>query len=348
MSSSELIQLVPWFAALMLGTVFYMAWSRERRHERFLRERQMQVEAKRAEEEAERRKEELDEARYRRYEQEQKAEEEAIRVAAGPGTGGYIVLDLPDDRRALFHDLLKGFEDYARLKGYGVAFSVDSTFKNRIAFKFTLSDSGVVVGTDRVRQDLKEYLDRVRQGDTLDDLPVVTSIEEHELVVTTLKNRLSFLQHSYNLAKNAAEFYEGLMRKATTMPILPAQSVVVQTGGALNAPSYTAVNSPQALIGDGSRSESSIKIALSFKERQEQISKIDQMLLRLGKETAGEQREEIIRNLQNVKDELENADSPEPSRVARWLERVRQALQVGSLGHETVQAAKELLRLFGM
>jgi len=56
----------------------------------------------------------------------------------------------------------------------------------------------------------------------------------------------------------------------------------------------------------------------------------------------------IYHGLKQLKDELENAESPEPSRVARWLERIRQALQLGSLGHETVQAAKELLRLFGM
>ena len=49
-----------------------------------------------------------------------------------------------------------------------------------------------------------------------------------------------------------------------------------------------------------------------------------------------------------MKDELEEADSPEPGRVAIWLEKVRRALQAGSLGHETVQAAKELLQLFGM
>ncbi|MCX5895880.1 MAG: hypothetical protein NTZ51_08640 [Proteobacteria bacterium] len=255
---------------------------------------------------------------------------------------------MPDDHRPLFHDLLKGFEEYARLKGYGVSFSIDATFKNRIAFKFTLTDPGVVVGTERVRQDLKEYLDRVKRGDNLDDLPVITSLEEHEVVVTTLKNRLSFLQHSYNLAKNAAEFYEGLIRKAITMPVLPAQSIVVQTGGSLSAPTYSAVNSPQALIGNGSRADNSVRIALSFKELQEQIHGIDEILVRLRNESANDYRDEAVRNLKNVKEELEQANSPEPNRVAAWLEQARQALQFGSLGYETVQAAKELFRIFGM
>lgn len=342
------VSLLPWLLAFMLGAFIYVAWIRERRFERHLRERQMKLDMERLTREEERRREELEEARYRRYQEEQKAEEEAVRSAAGGGTGGYIIVDLPDDRRPLFHDLLKGFEDYARLKGYRVSFSVDTTFKDRIAFKFTLTDPGVVVGTERVRQDLREYLDRIKRGDSLDDLPVITSIEEHEVVVTTLKNRLSFLQHSYNLAKNAAEFYEGLIRKASTMPVLPAQSIVVQTGGALTAQTYSAISSPQALIGDRSRVDHSIRIALSFKERQEQIQGIEELLVRLRNEPPDDHRDEVVRNLENVKDELEQSDSPEPVRVAGWLEQARQALQLGSLGYETVQAAKELFRLFGL
>ncbi|MEP7010621.1 MAG: hypothetical protein ABJC13_09890 [Acidobacteriota bacterium] len=344
----QLLQLLPWLIGTVGGVLVYRSWTRERRLDRTLRAKQIEMERSLEHQEAERRKEELEEARYRRYEEEQKAEEAAVRTAAGSGTGGYIVVDLPDDRRAIFHDLLKGFEEYSRLKGYRVSFSVDSTFIGRIAFKFTLSDSGVIVGTERVRQDLREYLIRVRSGESLDDLPVVISIEEHELVVATLKNRLSFLQHSYNLARNAAEFYEELMRKASTMSVLPAQSIVVQTGGALNAPTYSATNSPQALLGDGNRATNSIRIAVSFRERQEQIAGLEELLVRLSEEPAGENRDEAFRNVKNVKDELEQEDSPETSRVAKWLEKARQVIQLGSLGHQTVQAAKVLFQLFGM
>src|SRR4051794_14937103 len=53
--------------------------------------------------------------------------------SAGAGTGGYIFLDLLDDKRTLFHDLLKGFEEYAQLKGYQVYFSIDNSYSNKIA-----------------------------------------------------------------------------------------------------------------------------------------------------------------------------------------------------------------------
>jgi len=330
------------------GLLFFIYWQRERRFDREMRMRELDTQRHRETEQAERREKEREEARYEKYSQERKEEEASIRAQAGAGSGGYIVLDLPDAQRGLFQDLLKGFEEYARLKGYRVSFSVDTTFRDRIAFKFTLTDPDVVVGNDRVRKDLKEYLEKVSRGDPLDDLPHVISIEEHEILVATLKNRISFLQHSYNLAKNSVQFYEGLISRASTQPFLPAPSVIVQTGGSYNAPSYAALNSPQAVLGIENSTTNTLRIAVTYKERKEQIDRVSEVLGKLANEPADEQRDEAIRSLTNVKEELEHADNPEPSRVARWLERAKQAVQLGGLGYETVQAAKELFKIFGM
>lgn len=343
-----LLGLFPWAVVFTLGMFFYLAWQRERRIDRDMHMRELEMQRLREKEEAERREQERDNARYEKYAQEKKEEEDKIRTQAGIGSGGYIVLDLPDAQRGLFHDLLKGFEEYARLKGYGVSFSVDTTFHDRIAFKFTLTDPDVVVGNDRVRKDLREYLERVSKGDPLDDLPQVISIEEHEVLVATLRNRISFLQHNYNLAKTSVEFYEGLIRRVNTQPFLPSPSIVVQTGGAYNAPSYSALNSPQAVLGIENSTKNSIRIAVTYKERKEQIERLAEVLERLASEPPHSERDEAIRSLENVKDELEHVDQPEPSRISRWLERAKQAIQLGSLGHETVQAAKELFKAFGV
>lgn len=348
MTTDLIASVIPWSFAFALGMIFYIAWRRERQEDREMRRHELALQRAQAEEEAKRREQERDDARFEKYSREKKEDEENIRMQAGAGSGGYIVLDLPDGQRALFHDLLKGFEEYARLKGYGVSFSVDTTFRDRIAFKFTLTDPDVVVGSDRVRKDLREYLEKVSQGDPLDDLPQVISIEEHEILVATLRNRISFLQHSYNLAKNSVEFYEGLIRRANTQPFLPSPSIVVQTGGAYNAPSYSALNSPQAVLGIENTSKSSIRIAVSYKERKEQIDRLTDVLEKLAKEPSNRERDEAIRSLENVKEELEHVEQPESGRVARWIERAKQAMQLGSLGHETVQAAKELFKAFGV
>jgi len=348
MQTDLIVSLVPWIALFTLGVLFYFAWQRERHFDRQLRLNELDIQRSREKEEAERREKEKSDADYEKYVREKKSEEEKIRSQSGMGSGGYIVLDLPDAQRGLFHDLLKGFEEYARLKGYGVSFSVDTTFHDRIAFKFTLTDPDVVVGNDRVRKDLKEYLEKVSTGDQLDDLPQIVSIEEHEILVATLRNRISFLQHSYNLAKNSVEFYEGLIRRANSQPFLPSPSVVVQTGGAYHAPSYSALNSPQAVLGIENHTKNSIHIAVTYTERKEQIERLSDVLRMLVKEPPNTERDEAIRSFENVKEELEHVEQPEASRVSRWLERAKQAVQFGSLGYETVQAAKELFKVFGL
>jgi hypothetical protein len=342
------LTLFPWFLVSTVGLAIFIYWKRERRLDREIQMRELDMRREREKEEAERRERERDNARYERYAQEKKEEEDKIRNRAGGGTGGYIVLDLPDAQRGLFQDLLKGFEEYARLKGYSVSFSVDTTFHDRIAFKFTLTDPDVVVGNDRIRKDLKEYLERVSHGDPLEDLPQVISIEEHEILVVTLRNRINFLQHSYNLAKTSVEFYEGLIRRAGAQPFLPSPSIVVQTGGAYNAPSYSALNSPQAVLGIENAAKNSVRIAVGYKERREQLDRLTDVLERLAKEPSHAERDEAIRSLENVKEELEQVDQPESGRVSKWLERAKQAMQLGSLGSETVQAAKELFKVFGL
>jgi hypothetical protein len=67
--------------------------------------------------------------------------------------GGYIVLEMSEDKKALFHDVLKGFEDYAKLKGYEIRFSVDTGQPEKIAFNFTIMSCGITVSTQQVSRD---------------------------------------------------------------------------------------------------------------------------------------------------------------------------------------------------
>lgn len=331
--------------ALAIGVMFFQTWRRDREREfEFKKEQAHSEERRRIQEEGER-----DEQQKRDAEKE---EEREARRTAGVGTGGYIILDLPEAQRPFFHDLLKGFEDFAKLKGYSVSFSIDSTYKDRIAFKFNLSDDAFQVGPERVRRDFKEYLDRIRSGDPIENLPVVISIEEHELLVTVLKNRINFLQHSYNLTKNTADYYEALVRKVGTMPMLSSQHIVLQTGGALDTRSYSATNSPRMIQGDlGTYQDDSvrttIRIGNSFNERRAQIDSLNR-LLELLTSASQPQTETAIQMLSRVKEELEDEEQPDPSRLARWMEKAKQALQLGSLGREAVDAAKQLFELFNI
>jgi hypothetical protein len=339
---------------LLVTLAFYafVSWQRDRRIDRKFDYEQRQRDRDEAIEEAKRREAEkksaIEAEDMRQYRERRDAQEAEIRRQAGGGSGGYIVVDLPDEKRSLFHDLLKGFEEYARLKGYGVAFSVDATFHDRIAFKFTLTDPDLVVSNERIRSDFKEYLGKIREGESLDDIPQVLSFEEHELLVSTLKNRVAFLQANFDLQQIKNSYLESLLIHMRSQSFLPAPSIVVQTGGSFSAPSYAALNSPQALVGHENTAQNRIHIAQGYTERREQIKRVEDLIARLQNEAASSGRIELERNIINVKEELEGSDPPDASRVGKWLLRAKQLLHLGSLGHETVFAAQELLKTFGL
>jgi len=150
-------------------------------------------------------------------------------------SGGYIVMDMPENEKRMFHDVLKGFEEFALLKGYSVSFSLDGSVPDKVAFKFTILDRGVSVSTKKVQADLKDYIARVQNGDSLDDLPTVLPDAEHAALVLVMRNRINFLQHTYNALKNVVEFYERILHEGGVgnTGLVPAQNFYLQGGGSM-------------------------------------------------------------------------------------------------------------------
>jgi hypothetical protein len=285
----------------------------------------------------------------------------ASEQVAGLDSGGYIIFNMPDSKKGLFHDLLKGFEDYAKLRGYIISFSIDNSFPNKVAFKFTLDSAGINVSTNQVRRDLQEYIKKVQTGDSLDDLPVVLSPEEHRMVLTCMKNRINFLQHSYNLEKNATDFYKGLLKQipSLSLGISSPQNFYLQSGAANQASSYLALNSPQAAQGVGNRLienslDQGIHIANSFNERTEQVEALSGFWMALHHErekAEGEAKEklcEAIDYVRKAEEELKEQDPPEPKRIHKWLETAKYSIKALGLTKEVADAAKAVWDAFGM
>lgn len=362
MPISDLLNATLLLTGLLVAGFFLLEWRRERRfqfrhqmeseerrraEERELREQQLAIEEQR-------RKEQQEREEMRRYEERIQREEESLRQAVGPGSGGYIIIDLPQEKRPLFHDLLKGFEEYARLKGYSVSFSVDSTYQDKIAFKFTINTDSVNVGPDRVRRDFQDYIDRVQSGDDLADLPVITSIEEHNLLVTILRNRISFLQHSYNLQKNAVDFYQRLLRNLPAGAVVSPPNLIVQTGGLMDSRRYISNQSSKLIQGDANTNtdqsvDASVTIGGSFNERRGQIEALARLITELKKDgSESVEKDGVVRHFERVKDELEDQTEPDRSRVRQWLDRAKTSIEALKLGKDTLQLINEVLTSFGV
>jgi hypothetical protein len=275
----------------------------------------------------------------------------------GLNSGGYIIFNMPDSKKPLFHDLLKGFEDYAKLRGYEISFSIDNSFADKVAFKFTLDSVGINVSTKQVKQDLQDFINKVQKGDSLDDLPVVLSPEEHSLVLTCMKNRISFLQHNYNLQKNAAEFYMGLLKEIPSLgsSVSHPQNFYMLSGDGNQA----ALNSPQSIQGTGNRlignrMDQGIHIANSFNEREEQIRALSDLWLAIHHEQEKLPKESLDREncskaisvIHKAQTELKEEDPPDPNRINRWLQTAKNSLQAFALTKEVSDAAQAVWDAF--
>ena len=296
---------------------------------------------------------ELDEKKMEREEMRFYHEREEQEVTRDPG--GYIIVDLPDEQRSAFVDLLKGFEEYAQLRGYSVLFSVDSSIQHKIAFKFTVGVGGLNVSRAQVQKDFEDYIKVVQKGDDLVDLPVVLSAEQHDLLLTTLRNRINFMNHSHRLTNNTIRYYERLLDRGAVVRGMfeSAPSVVVQTGGTIDSRSFSSTNSPQAIQGDGNKdiyleADNSVRIENSFNKRNNQIDAIASLIEAI-RSTSPEPTtlaDDAIRNLNNIQEELREEETPDRSRVHRWLTRTKEALKSLSLTKDVTDAMKRVYEAF--
>ncbi len=287
------------------------------------------------------------------------AAEAAIREdqnsARDSSSGGYIVMDMPDDQKRMFHDVLKGFEEFALLKGYSVSFSLDGSVPDKVAFKFTILDRGFSVSTKKVQNDLNEYIARVQNGDSLDDLPVVIPDAEHAALILVMRNRINFLQHTYNAQKNVVEFYERFLRggAAGNYSVGPAQNFYLQGEGIMKSDNYTAIGSSRVVQGANKQVDQSVHIAESFIDKKNQIENIDSLIdaLLATADQNGSNKEDFNRsiiNLEKVKDELATEQRPDASRIRKWLEAAKATFKVLALGKDVIDIAVKTFNAFNL
>ena len=356
-----------------LGMYFFMFYRRDRANARRLEEQRLKLDEERADRmealEQERIKRSSEESARGAYERERlerrlyesqeaflQSKKELDDQASAFNSGGYILLELPDHMRGMFTDLLRGFEEYAKLKGYNISFSVDNSLPNKIAFKFTIQESGISVSSQMVRKDIEEYIQKVRKGDSFDEMPTIISQAEHDLIATTLKNRVSFLQHSYDLEKNARSFYQKLLERVSGLNPGGSPSIFIQTGG-VNAPKHlTASNSNQIYLAEEVLSEgnstnadySRVNIENSFNKKKEQIEKISELikLIRAEQNIDESNRQSLVTSFDKIREEVEEEEQPNKLKIYKWLSKAKDVLETVVLAHHTTDAVKWIYESF--
>jgi hypothetical protein len=352
---------------IIITSFFAYIWLREQRQKESSSERRQYEESKERERRQYEEREELwrQQRKYdereelwrqqRKYETEQqelndllrnKFNEEVATEIVGMNSGGYIIIDVPETQKSMINDLLKGFEEFAKLKGYEIAFSSDNSIKNRFAFKFTITEVGVTVTTQQVRSDINGYINRVKNNDDFENLPILSTIEEHCLVVTALKNRLSMLRFNNTAQRNVIEMYEKILNTIgnTKLGVFqqPTQTFLIGSNPMNNLKNYSANNSSNFIQGEDNfyKDQSQHHIATnSFNDSKEVSKKIAFLMELLRNENIDEKdKHSLTSNLDKINEELTEQEQPDKQRISKWYNGLIKIVERVVLTHEASQA----------
>jgi len=265
--------------------------------------------------------------------------------------GGYITVDMPEERKSLFHDLLKGFEDYAALKGYKVNVSIDSSLSGKVAFKIVVNDFGIVGNRDSVKRDLNEFITKIQKGESLDDLESAVNDLEHSGLLMALKNRISMLQSQYEVQSNINDYYKSFFAELPSQSVNHTQPIHIYNGGhEMDQRKYIANNSANVMQGDNHSNlveGNNINIGSTFSEKNERVQGLDDLISLLSNQELKD-KDKALRHLENAKEELVDEEKPDEESIGKWLSKASGILKYADKGTEVFTKAKEVMTGFGL
>lgn len=262
--------------------------------------------------------------------------------------GGYVTINIPEDRKSVFQDLLKGFEEYAQIKGYKVSVSVDSSTAGKISFKISINDFGVTGTRASVKNDLDEYINKIKTGEPLDDMPEVINSVEHFRLVMALKNRVSFLQQNYEVEKNIREFYQGFFEKLPISGFSHSNPIFhISNGGQteMDQRKYIAKNSANVMQGDNQNnliSAGTVIIGSTYAEKSAQIDNLNALIEFLENNSSINESKNAKRQFENIKEELTEEQNPDKGLIEKWLEKAKSLVGIAEKGSELFSKAKSV------
>lgn len=270
---------------------------------------------------------------------------------------GYTIISIPEDKKSLFHELLKGFEEYANIKGYQVNISVNSSIDGKIAFRFTLQNHDPSTKNININKDFNEYFDKILNSEELDHLPMIIDPINHKRFIMALKSKLTYLKYYYELEKTLKELYKESLNslrksfleshKYTTAT--PTIQIHNQGDIKMDYKNYIANNSVNVAQGDNHSNvmnAKEINIGSSLDERIELTQKIEVLISLLSGTTNGNQNiYKAKRYLESAKDELEDESEPDKNLILKWLGKAKSFLETLELDDQVISKAKEIFQL---
>ena len=268
-------------------------------------------------------------------------------------TKTYIIIDLPEMYRGMFQDFLQGFEEFCKLKGYSVKFSVDNSVPDKFAFRVEVDEKSGLT-SEQFKKDFKEYSDKVRIGSSFDNMPKVISEADYKRAVSKLNGRIKFLVEQNKNLKLKSDVTENILKQLDNINFkLNAQqqppNVIVNFGSntSMSPVQNLANNLTQGNNSPINDSSVNIEISNSFNKRKEQVTKIDEIIKMLYAEKGNDEELSKLRTeLSKIKIELEEKEQPDKSRISKALDKLYLGTEALVFAHHTVDAINWLLESF--
>lgn len=335
MSTFETINIITPFmifiAILMFGSMFLREWREGRRRDHELRK---------------------DELSFKKNEKNvNNINIETKKNEPMSDLGGYITIDMPEERKSGFQDILKGFEEYTSLKGYKVSISSDLSIKDKISFKITIDEFGVTTNINNVKKDLNEFMNKINNGESLEDLPQVISTPEHQRIIMALTNRINFLQQNYQMEKSMKEFYINFVQDLPLGSIShPLPQIQIHNGSLeMDKRKYIATNSSNVMQGDEQQNviENNINIGSTLSQKQEKLQEIEDIIELINQEYSNnDEVQKVKRQFENIKEELSEEETPDKSFIEKALQKVNQVVSTLDAGEKIVDKVTKVLESF--
>jgi hypothetical protein len=250
---------------------------------------------------------------------------------------GYIVLAVDEENKSLL-----------------IKLSINVEEPDKILLK--ISEVGVsrTKKEDEIRNDLEEYITKIRNGELFEEIPRLIDPVYHERVILALKNRLYFLQTNYEVEKNIRVMYENILHSIEFRGPCEKQTTTINIAGietTMDKRKYVSNHSSNVIQGDVQDSlvsvGSKLKIEKSFAGRKNQIDGLKSLVGMIKKNTSDES-EIATKNLEKVIEELEEEESPNVGMIEKWLNKAGTAIGLIEKGGKLFAKAKEVYENFGI
>ncbi|TKE94352.1 hypothetical protein FCV53_02525 [Vibrio sp. F12] len=262
----------------------------------------------------------------------------------------FFYVSVDEKVKHTFSDMLKGFEKYARLLGYEVSLSIDSSTPELVGYKFSLSPDGKYHSNKDIQEDIDQYW-KAMTADGKSFTAPQNSSPEHSQSASATMQTLKVLKRQMNDLKLQQEAFKmfceslGEAFTANQPQIFITQQQLLGNDMTQDNRSYSADGSSNVIQGDQSGnhiSDSNIQIGKNVNQKNEQAEALLAAISALKAENKPELAT-AIRQFENAHEEVTEEEKPDSSRLERFFAKGSEAIkQVGVLADTTSKVNKAL------